>query len=116
MSAWSPPAALANGTAPVASHLPIYEELLGDGERGLLFPPGDAITLAGQLERLLANPPVLRALQRGPRSRSWTDVATELQEIYERVCARRHDPEGRPDVRRRLTRRRTIDVDLHMHT
>ena len=45
-------AALGSGTVPVASHLPIYEELTLDGEAGLLFPPGDAITLSGQLERL----------------------------------------------------------------
>ena len=48
--------ALATGTVPVASRLSIYEELTGDGERGLLFPPGDAVTLAGQLERLIAEP------------------------------------------------------------
>ena len=35
-----------------------------DGELGLLFQPGDAITLAGQLERLLASP-ALRARARG---------------------------------------------------
>ena len=32
----------------------VYEEVLDDGERGLLFEPGDAETLAAQLERLLA--------------------------------------------------------------
>ena len=48
--------ALASGTVPVASYLPLYQELIGDGERGLLFPAGDALTLAGQLERLVAEP------------------------------------------------------------
>src|SRR3954468_2103520 len=47
--------ALASGTVPVASHLPLYRELIGEGERGLLFPAGDAFTLAGQLERLVAD-------------------------------------------------------------
>ena len=36
----------------------------------------------------------------------------------ETVCeaARRHDPRGNPEARRRISRRRTIDCDLHMHT
>ena len=36
--------ALASGIVPVASRLPVYEELLSDGGRGLAFEPGDAIT------------------------------------------------------------------------
>src|SRR4051794_6172313 len=44
--------ALAAGTVPVASRLPAYEEVLRDGEAGLLFEPGDVDVLAGQLERL----------------------------------------------------------------
>ena len=59
--------ALAAGTVPVASQIALYDELLGDGERGLLFPPGDAITLAGQLERLLESPALRqRAGAQGP--------------------------------------------------
>jgi predicted metal-dependent phosphoesterase TrpH/glycosyltransferase involved in cell wall biosynthesis len=111
-------AGLAAGTVPVASHLPIYEELTADGELGLLFPPGDAITLAGQLERLVSKPSLVRALRRraARSTRSWSDVAGEIEEIYERICARRHDPDGQPAVRRRLAKRSSIHVDLHMHT
>jgi predicted metal-dependent phosphoesterase TrpH len=43
-------------------------------------------------------------------------VAEDFEAIYRRAVARRHDPEGKPEVRRRLARRRTINVDLHMHT
>ena len=42
---------------------------------------------------------------------------TELDEIYARIAARRHDPEGKPEVRRSESRgRKLIEVDLHMHT
>ena len=37
---------LATGLVPIASRLPVYEELLADGEYGDAFEPGDAQTLA----------------------------------------------------------------------
>ncbi len=111
-------AGIANGAVPVASHIDIYEELTEDGELGLLFPPGDAITLAGQLERLIAEPSLRRRLQRriAGASRTWGEVAGEVEEIYERVASRRHDPTGKPAIRRRLSSRPEIHCDLHMHT
>jgi predicted metal-dependent phosphoesterase TrpH/glycosyltransferase involved in cell wall biosynthesis len=111
-------AGIANGTVPVASHIAIYEELTEDGELGLLFPPGDAITLAGQLERLIAEPSLRRRLQRriAGAGRTWGEVAGEVEEIYERVASRRHDPTGNPAIRRRLSSRPEIHCDLHMHT
>ncbi len=110
--------ALACGAIPVASQITLYQELLADGERGLLFPPGDAITLAGQLERLLTSRPLRRELQRKARGavRDWSSVADQVEEIYGRIAARRHDPRGNPELRRRIARRRQINVDLHMHT
>ena len=110
--------ALATGTVPVASRLSLYEELTGDGERGLLFPPGDAITLAGQLERLIAEPRLRGELVRAGRDAvpDWGAVAGQLEDIYLPLCARRHDPRGNPALRGRLSRRRSIHVDLHMHT
>jgi predicted metal-dependent phosphoesterase TrpH len=102
----------------VASQLPLYEELAGGGQRGLLFPPGDAITLAGQLERLTAEPRLLRELARRGRGSvpGWDAVVDQVEGIYRRLCARRRDPEGDRAVRRRLSARRQIFVDLHMHT
>jgi predicted metal-dependent phosphoesterase TrpH/glycosyltransferase involved in cell wall biosynthesis len=110
--------ALASGTVPVCSQIPLYNELTRDGELGLLFQPGDAITLAGQLERLLASPALRRELARKARGavRDWKAVADQVESIYERICARRHDPRGNPELRRRVARRREIHVDLHMHT
>jgi predicted metal-dependent phosphoesterase TrpH len=40
----------------------------------------------------------------------------QIEAIYRRVAARRHDPDGKPAVRRRLAKRGAIHVDLHMHT
>jgi predicted metal-dependent phosphoesterase TrpH/glycosyltransferase involved in cell wall biosynthesis len=110
--------ALACGAVPVASQIALYDELLADGERGLLFPPGDTITLAGQLERLLASPVLRRQLARKGRGavRDWGAVTDQVEQIYARVAARRHDSRGNPELRRRVARRRTIHVDLHMHT
>ncbi len=110
--------ALGSGTVPVASYLPLYEELVRDGEAGLMFPAGDAITLSGQIERLATDPSLaerLRAAAVGV-TRSWGEVTDQVEAIYERLTARRHDPTGDPEARRRISRRRHIHVDLHMHT
>jgi len=103
---------------PIASDLPQYVELTRDGERGLHFPPGDAITLAGQIERLGADPDLRAALLAAGRGAvdDWATVAGEVEEVYRRVVARRHDGRGNPAVRRRVSGRRTIHIDLHMHT
>jgi predicted metal-dependent phosphoesterase TrpH len=51
----------------------------------------------------------------GP-GREWAEVAAELEALYRRLTARRHDPEGDPEVRARIADRELIEVDLHMHT
>jgi predicted metal-dependent phosphoesterase TrpH/glycosyltransferase involved in cell wall biosynthesis len=115
---WLVRAALAGAAVPVASHIDIYEELTGDGERGLLFPPGDVVTLAGQLERLVSDSRLRAGLVRAARGAvpDWGAVADQVEEVYTRLAARRHDPSGDAEVRRRISRRRTLHVDLHMHT
>jgi predicted metal-dependent phosphoesterase TrpH/glycosyltransferase involved in cell wall biosynthesis len=111
-------AALAGGAVPVISRLPIYQELLGDGELGMMFVPGDAETMAGQIARLGTDRKLLEDL-RGRASGavpSWSQVADQLEDVYARVVARRQDGTGDPAARRRVARRRLIEVDLHMHT
>jgi glycosyltransferase involved in cell wall biosynthesis len=112
--------AIAAGAVPVAARLPVYEELMGDGERGLLFEPGDVDTLAAQLARLVADCDLrsrLHANADGLRERlGWARVADEVEEVYRELAARRHPAEGDASLRRRLRGRRLIDVDLHMHT
>ncbi len=111
--------ALGVGAVPGASRLPAYVELLGDGERGLLFEPGDVDVLAGQLERLLREPDLAGTLRAAAArdSRSWSRVADEAEAIYGELAAMRRPVVGlKPEVRERLARRPMIDVDLHMHT
>ncbi len=112
--------ALGAGAVPVVAQLPQYEELLDDGELGLLFQPRDGVTLAAQLERLLSEPALMsRFAKAGDAVRdslSWSRVADELETIYQTTAARRHDPTGRPELRRRLAKREFVHVDLHMHT
>ena len=46
----------------------------------------------------------------------WGRVAEELEAIYRQLLARRHEPDGDPEVRSRIAERPLIEVDLHMHT
>ena len=112
--------AVAGGAVPVASRLPVYEEVLSYGERGLLFEPRDTATLASQLERLIADGALRERLHAGcvdaRREFSWSATADALERLYQEIAARRHDPNGRPEVRRRLRSREFVHVDLHMHT
>ncbi len=113
-------AAFAAGAVPVAAQIDPYEELVDNdaGELGLVFPAGDSETLAGQLERLVRDPALRERLAAagGGSARSYGDVADQLEGVYRRIAARRHDPAGNAEIRRRIARRRTIDCDLHMHT
>jgi hypothetical protein len=103
---------------PLASRLDVYEEVLADGERGLLFEPGDIDTLAAQLarligdrqlgERLVAGADAFRAALTAER------VVDQLEEVYETVAARRRAPRRKRPAG--SARRTVIDVDLHMHT
>jgi predicted metal-dependent phosphoesterase TrpH/glycosyltransferase involved in cell wall biosynthesis len=112
--------ALAHGCVAVASRLPVYEEVLGEGERGLLFEPGDAHTLAAQLQRLSVDVALRARLAKAgvalAHERTWVRTARALETLYAEVAARRHRPAAAAAMRRTLARRSIIDVDLHMHT
>ena len=107
-----------SGTATISSHLPLYRELVGDGDHGLQFPPGDASSLAVQLQRLVESPQLRSELTQasGRAAVDWSATSDQLEEIYLRLAARRLDPTGNPAVRKRLASRPEIYVDLHMHT
>jgi predicted metal-dependent phosphoesterase TrpH/glycosyltransferase involved in cell wall biosynthesis len=113
--------AIATGAVPVASRIPVYEEVLHDGTEGLLFEPGDAEVLGAQLTRLVTNRALLlelraRCLERRPQI-GWDRVVDQMEETYRRVLARRHSPPpDRPAIARRLSTREFIHCDLHMHT
>jgi len=112
--------ALAAGAVPVCSSLAVYEELLAEGERGLLFAAGEALTLTDRLDRVVRDERLrtelaeaaapFRALLR------WDRVAADYEAVYQRLVARRHPVDGDPQLRAKVARRRRIDVDLHMHT
>jgi glycosyltransferase involved in cell wall biosynthesis len=112
--------AMAGGAVPVVSRLPQYEELLREGELGPLFEPRDALTLAAQLERLIRDPQLVRgysdAIASARPDLDWSRTASEFEELYERIAARRHDANGSAQVRKRLGSRDFVHVDLHMHT
>ena len=108
--------AQAAGAVPVASRLAVYEEVLGDGEAGLLFEPNDLETLTAQLGRLVVDGDLRERLRAAARPRPWSVVADELEALYGTLAARRHGVRGNAEIARRLQSRRTIDVDLHMHT
>ena len=67
-----------------------------------------------RLERYFPGPYDL--VEPGDGRRGWSEVADELEAIYRRLLARRHDPTGDPELRRRIAERPLIEVDLHMHT
>jgi glycosyltransferase involved in cell wall biosynthesis len=111
---------LAGGAVPVVSRLPQYEEAVRDGELGLLFEPRDALTLAGQLERLLREPALhgelAERIEAVHPELDWSRTAAAFEELYAEIAARRHSPPARPELRRRLAERNFVHVDLHMHT
>jgi len=113
-------AALAAGVVPVTTALPVYGELLGDGEYGSEFQSGDVQTLTSHLTRLISDPDLLsrqRSRLSGlTRTYAFSRVADELEQVYEKLAERRRDPRGDERLRARLASRRLIDVDLHMHT
>ena len=112
--------ALTAGVVPVASRLPQYEEALREGELGLLFEPRDALTLSAQVERLVRDADLRgrfgKQLEAVRPELAWSRTADQVEELYGRLAARRHEPDGKPAVRKRLQKRPFIHVDLHMHT
>jgi predicted metal-dependent phosphoesterase TrpH len=85
----------------------------------IFFGRLDARTVSSEATgRLLERyfPGAYELVEPGGGERDWRRVAAELEEIYRRLLARRHDPAGDPEVRARIAERPLIEVDLHMHT
>jgi glycosyltransferase involved in cell wall biosynthesis/histidinol phosphatase-like PHP family hydrolase len=113
--------AIAAGAVPLVSRIPIYEELVGDGEHGLLFERGDVTLLSAQIGRLISDDGLRfslreRCLARRPEL-GWERVADRTEDVYRDLASRRHrPPPQRAMIERRLSRRGFIFCDLHMHT
>jgi phosphatidylinositol alpha-mannosyltransferase len=80
---------MAAGVPVVASRIPGYDQVLEDGETGLLVPPGDAAALAAAVGRVLDDPALAGRLAAAARRRveryDWAVVAGRLEEIYRSV-------------------------------
>jgi predicted metal-dependent phosphoesterase TrpH/glycosyltransferase involved in cell wall biosynthesis len=113
--------AIATGTVPVATRIPVYEEILRDGELGLLFERSDVSVLSAQLLRLVSDSKLRASLRRRCVSRrdqlGWSHVAAQVESLYGSLASRRHTPPpNRAAIARHLSRRKFILCDLHMHT
>lgn len=82
--------AQAAGVPVIASRLGGMQELVNDEVDGLLFEPGDALGLARQIGRLVADPAFVDRLRPNPQSvRTVDDEFRELSACYERLAGRR---------------------------
>lgn len=71
----------------VVSALPALLEIIGDGERGVSFPPGDVAALADALTELAGDPDRRASLASAGRrwvqsNRNWADLAARYTEVY----------------------------------
>jgi len=81
--------AMAAGATVLASAIPAFQRVLGDGTFGVLFRSGDAIDLAEQATALLDDPARREATNReafrAVRRYDWTVVAGRIVQVYEAV-------------------------------
>jgi len=93
----------------VASRLPVYEEVLGDGDRGFIFEPGEVQTLAAHLLRLISEPQLrgsgIPGVPGAARGLGWAAGGREFEQVYEELTASRHVDPGLTSVRDRLRSR-----------
>ena len=85
----------------------------------IFFGRIDARTVTSEATRKLLEgyfPAPYELVEPGGEGRDWSAVADDFEAVYRRLLARRHDPTGDPALRRRLSSRPLIEVDLHMHT
>jgi phosphatidylinositol alpha-mannosyltransferase len=81
--------AFAAGTPVVASEIAGYQDVVTDGEDGVLVPPADPQRLAEELQRMHVDP--ARRERMGVTARenakryAWPRIADELEEVYEQV-------------------------------
>jgi glycosyltransferase involved in cell wall biosynthesis len=83
---------LALGKTIVATDLPVFRELLADGQNARLVPPQDTAALSTTLAELLQNKSLrdqlaqqVRAMRFGDQS--WLAIATQTEAVYNRVLA-----------------------------
>lgn len=85
--------AMACGVPCVGTRIEAIPEIVREGETGLLVPPGDPVSLALALERLLDDPALARAMGARGRARVfagalWSHVAVRLERALAGCLAR----------------------------
>jgi phosphatidyl-myo-inositol alpha-mannosyltransferase len=87
--------AMAAGAAVVASDLPAFRRVLGDGRHGVLFPTGDPQLLADSVSGLLDDRVGTAALggraRRAAAAYDWSSVAPRVAEVYAGMLAGHRD-------------------------
>ena len=82
---------LAAGTPVLASDIPGYRDVLGDGIEGQLVPVGDPLSLAETLRALALDPAGRLRMATAARERAkryaWPHVAAEVLDCYEQAIA-----------------------------
>jgi glycosyltransferase involved in cell wall biosynthesis len=85
--------AMACGLTVVTAATPGPLQYVRDGENGLVVPRADAAAMAAALERLIADPPLLRRLRESAHATaqrySWKRIAPETLALYEEAQALR---------------------------
>ncbi|HEU0024179.1 MAG TPA: lysylphosphatidylglycerol synthase domain-containing protein [Thermoleophilaceae bacterium] len=98
--------AFASGTPVVASDIAGYRDVVRDGLDGLLVPAGDAVELGEALRGLAADPARRDRMGVAARERaerfSWSRVAAEVSEVYDRAVATTQPQTGFARASRRL--------------
>ena len=78
--------AMAAGAAVVASDLPAFRRVLGDGKHGVLFRAGDSNDLASAVTRLLRDTGrrrrLVTAATRAVADYDWSRVAPQVEKVY----------------------------------
>jgi glycosyltransferase involved in cell wall biosynthesis len=85
--------AMACGLAPVTAATPGPLQYVRDGENGVVVPRADGAALAGAVERLIADPELLRRLREAALATAqrygWDRVARDVLGLYEEALERR---------------------------
>ncbi|MEU7894961.1 glycosyltransferase family 4 protein [Nonomuraea sp. NPDC049152] len=83
--------AMSAGATVLASDIPAFRRVLGDGQAGALFPNGDAAALAREARALLDDPARRAKLADealvAVRKYDWSTVARDVVRVYETVTA-----------------------------
>ncbi|MDF2706086.1 glycosyltransferase family 4 protein [Nonomuraea muscovyensis] len=83
--------AMASGATVLASDIPAFRKVLGDGQAGALFANGDAASLAREAAALLDEPDRRAKLAEealvAVRKYDWSTVARDVVRVYETVTA-----------------------------